>query len=145
MSLSVAQVGDYYILDFNMVAGTPLAAYVAGTPTGGPAKGHLLVRDTSTGPNVWDFAADTEPPVGFLEQDNRLGGIITLALLVPGVQLILPTSAAGGAIALGDKVVATGAVDSTTGRSVVKKDNTNGVGRVNAINPAGTNTASVVF
>lgn len=139
MAISMPMQADYYILEYNMVPGVPKSGYT-------PVKGHLVRRETAQD-NEWDLCTTDEVPAGIVEAVNTNSTKITVAEFVAGTTVVLPTT---GAVALGDKIEATNtalAAVGTTGlqRTVVQTDNTNGVGTVIDLNPAGSATATVRF
>jgi hypothetical protein len=146
MSLTVPRHADYYILDYNMVSGVPKAAYT-------PLKGDLVQRETAQA-NEWDVCAATENPAGIVEivgpsaGSGAIQGVVTITVaeLLPGTTLVLPTT---GAIALGNKVRASAGGRVAVGtsgltRTEVEAD-VGGVGAVVELTPAGANTATVRF
>jgi hypothetical protein len=136
MALTTPFAGDYWNLGWNTTAGRPKSGYT-------PAVGHLVVRENAAA-NEWDLIAANEPPTGYVFSINSSNGVISVAMLVPGTKLILPTT---GTVALGDKVEYGGTALSTgpVARTVVQEDNTNGGGRITALTPAGADTAEVTF
>lgn len=139
MALAVPMQADYFILEYNVLPGVPKSGYT-------PRIGHLVRRETAQD-NEWDVATTDEVFSGIVVAVNANSTVISVAELVPGTTIVLPTT---GVVALGNKVeanatplTAVGTMGISRGQVVV--DNTNGVGVVIDLNPAGTDTATVRF
>lgn len=138
MALTVSRAQDYYILrdGSNVVPGVPKAGWT-------PAKGHLCFR-TNNQNDEWDLGVAGSNPAGIVESVNNSNGTISVALLNPGLSLILQHDQVGGP-ALGDKIQTTAtALGTTIGRTVVTT-NAGGVGRITALTPRGAGTVEVTF
>jgi hypothetical protein len=136
--------GDYFLLDHNVVPGIPLAAWAA------PTEGQLVVRDNG-GPNWFDLAANSEVPVGMVLTTNGATGTLGIVLFTSGTQIVLPFDTAptiGQMIqttAAGLKVVGT----QLFSRSQVKGVASGGIGSVIGlatfgVSGSGTETTATV-
>jgi hypothetical protein len=146
MALSAATFGDYLNLGTNVVPMVPKSGYT-------PVKGNLVRREGAQSNEV-DVCAVDEAPIGIVMTVGPSGagitpGICGVALFVQGVHVILP-NATGLQPVFDDKIeadaggmVAVGSTGLT--RTRIRTDNTNGVGRVVAINPGGPDTVGVAF
>lgn len=139
MALAIPRQADYYILPDNVVPGVPKSGYT-------PVVGHLVRRETAQD-TEWDVSVANEVPSGFVVAVNANSTKISVAELRDGVTLVLPTT---GAVALGDKVETTATALADVGTTTLQRgqvvvDNTNGVGTVVDLNPAGSATATVRF
>jgi hypothetical protein len=145
MALSIPKEADYFILPNNVIPGVPKAAYLAHA-TNFPQIGHLVRRETAQD-SEWDLATTDENFSGMIVAVNANRSVLSIAELLPGTTIILPTT---GAVALGDKVeanatplAAVGSMGISRGQVVV--DNVNGVGAVVDLLSGGAATATVRF
>jgi hypothetical protein len=92
------------------------------------AIGNLVIWDTTANMAVDECVAD-ENPVGQLIAVNPAKSVLTVELFAGGMVVVLPYS---GNPSRGDKVEADGTADSSE-RGRVRTDNTNGAGRVVAV------------
>jgi hypothetical protein len=130
---------DYFILEWNVVPGVPKSSYT-------PVVGHLVRRETAQD-SEWDLSVANEVPAGIVVAVNANSTKISVAEFVAGVTIVLPTT---GVVALGDKIETNATALATVGSMTIQRgqvvvDNTNGVGTVVDLNPAGTATATVRF
>ena len=140
MSLTKATGGDRLILLSNVMPRLPSATYTSAVPAFGD-----LVKNSSTN-NAVDHCANNDTPIGVVISTNWTNGILSIARFTANVQIWLDYT---GSVALGDKVVSTGAKGAVrTAYDSVKTDNTNGVGTIiakDAGSPGGTGTCVVQF
>jgi hypothetical protein len=141
MALTLFAIGDDFFRDENGKTRVPKSGYT-------PVVGHAVVLDTSVA-NGADLAAANENPYGIVTWIAPDATYFTVHEFVPGTSCVFPIN---GAVALGDKIEATGstAAVGTSGpvRSEIRTDNTNGIGIVigtGSSSPAGTGTAVVRF
>jgi hypothetical protein len=138
MSFVLQSCGDNFHLGWNTRAAKPKSGYTA-------AKGDLCIADTTVANGVDLIAAD-ENPAYIVDSTNNANGTLTVTRLVAGVTIELPYS---GSVALGDKIEGGGGAHGTSlDRSTVRTDNSNGVGRVIAVDadaPHGTGHCVVEF
>ncbi len=93
-----------------------------------PAVGNLVIWDTTGNMAVDECVAD-ENPIGQLIAVNPAKTVLTVELFAGGMVIVLPYS---GTPARGDKIEADGTVN-TNNEGKVRTDNTNGVGKVVAV------------
>lgn len=138
-TISLRTVGDYFILDANVVPGVPKSGWT-------PAEGELVHRETAQD-NEFDVCADGQVPEGIVVTTNGATGTVGVAEFVEGTTIVLPTDTE---LALGNdiKVSAGGLkVVGTAGfsRSQVKSGGGTGGGVVIDVAPfgvSGTGTES---
>lgn len=104
------------------LAATPVAAWTD------PAVGNLVTWDATANMNV-DECAVNENAVGQVIAVNPARTVVTVELFTGGMVAVLPYT---GTVARGDKVEADGTTDAS-GQGKVRTDNTNGSGRIVAV------------
>lgn len=135
MALTKSTPGEQLIIEGNVRPRVKVTGYTT------PVVGHLI-KNSTAGNDQADRCAANDAPVGLLISTN-LGAVLSVAEFKHNVTVILDYT---GALALGDKIVSNGdagTVDTTRDR--VKRDNTNGVGRVSALDFPATGQCAVSF
>ena len=130
--------GDRFMFGFNQVFRAAHSGYT-------PVVGDLVQVETG-GPFEVDVIVANENPYGIVISTNQGSGFPTVAELVAGAQLVLPYT---GTVNLGDKIEGSGGgSDTTLNRTIVRTDNSSGVGTVIALDgdtPYGTGYCTVRF
>lgn len=124
----------------NMKPWRPNAAYT----TAGPARGDLVKQDTS-GNGIVNICSSGDVPLGMVWSVNSGNGTLSILEFRDCVLVFQYT----GTFAVGDKIVANGTNGSVliggNARGVVKHDNVNGKGFVEAVDLPSSGLCTVNF
>jgi hypothetical protein len=125
MALNLRQVGDYFLLDSNVVPGRPKSGWT-------PVEGELVHREAAAD-NEFDVCATDQDPTGIVVTTNGATGTIGVAEFVPGCTIVLPFDTAP---TLGDDITVSG--------GGLKDVGTAGFQRTQVKSGGGTNVGTVI-